>query len=313
LINGAKTDSRDSTHGFNNTPLHQLIIDEQEELAQFYLAAIRKHRCPIDLRLTDFEGKTVLLTAIKVGLTDIAEILLEMNPSCANIADNHGALPLHYACALGFVDIAEKLILTGAQINERDEFGQTPLHYSVFMKSQIDEIYQSVSVAPNRDIGAKHNVLFLSHQQPLVIDLDSPHGYPDIKELIFNTTATKNSKSHRELLLHTINIPLIRYIVNNKMISYDQMSHINDQLRNLRHESRTEYALRHQLNIVSLLLSNYADPRITNSTRAKPAFLTDNLEIIALLEENETFINSRQELVENKLPKHNVIRHSNNY
>ena len=64
----------------------------------------------------------------------------------------HGATPLHYAAARGRNKIVELLIVKGADVNTKTEFGETPLHYAA-TKDEQEVIEQRI--AKGADINAK--------------------------------------------------------------------------------------------------------------------------------------------------------------
>lgn len=69
-----------------------------------------------------------------IGNTAKIKSLLQKVPSLSNYADpDDGVTPLMIACMLGFVEILDILISSGADLNAQDtKNGWTPLMYAVF-------------------------------------------------------------------------------------------------------------------------------------------------------------------------------------
>lgn len=95
-----------------------------------------------NIRVTDAEGNSPLLIAIKKGYTVIANMLIKAGVE-VNEYDKLGETPLLMVCGKkseGYTSIAENLIARGAYINERDRNGFTPLMLSIL--GGTDEVTQ---------------------------------------------------------------------------------------------------------------------------------------------------------------------------
>lgn len=86
-----------------------------------------------NIHVTDDDGNSPLLTAIKSGFTVVANILISAGVE-VNAYDKMGETPLLLTCGKkteGYRTVAEGLINRGAYINERDRNGHTPLMLSI--------------------------------------------------------------------------------------------------------------------------------------------------------------------------------------
>jgi ankyrin repeat protein len=69
-----------------------------------------------------------LLDAIENGDLEQLSQIVEKDPACANTADEHDRLPLHYAAVYGHVHLVRYLIQHGADANARDGEGLQAIH-----------------------------------------------------------------------------------------------------------------------------------------------------------------------------------------
>lgn len=86
-----------------------------------------------NIHVTNDQGEPPLMIAIKKGFTVIALMLIKAGAE-VNEYDKMGETPLLLTCGKnteGCISIAERLIYRGAFINERDRNGNTPLMLSI--------------------------------------------------------------------------------------------------------------------------------------------------------------------------------------
>ncbi len=82
-----------------------------------------------DVRRTD-NGQTALFRAVDLQETSLVNKLLKAGAE-VNIKDTWGLTPLHYAARRESYSIPEALIKAGADVDAQDDYGFTPLHEAV--------------------------------------------------------------------------------------------------------------------------------------------------------------------------------------
>ncbi|RLN62209.1 hypothetical protein BBJ29_002354 [Phytophthora kernoviae] len=82
-----------------------------------------------NLDLKDEDERTPLHWACAIGRLEVAEFLLEHAKSSVNVQDDSGWTPLMSAASAGHGDIVGLLLSKGADANLANENGQIPLHY----------------------------------------------------------------------------------------------------------------------------------------------------------------------------------------
>ncbi|RYH31099.1 ankyrin repeat domain-containing protein, partial [archaeon] len=150
-------------------------------------------------------GQTALHAAVASGRQACAAIILEVaqeseaDSIISNLTDQYGQTPLHTACIIGSVPVAELLLHHGARTSSIDTYGQTPLHLCA---------------------GSGHkNVLaiLLDHEGDVLIDLpdvygNSPlhhaayHGKLECAKLLLETAANVNARNNEGLTAYNLAI-----------------------------------------------------------------------------------------------------------
>ncbi len=89
----------------------------------------------------------LLFQAVKNGDLDKIKRLLSEGAN-VNAKDYYGKTPLHYAVDKGYLNIAKYLISKGANVNAKDDYGWTPLYYA-FFDANLDMVKYLISKGAN--------------------------------------------------------------------------------------------------------------------------------------------------------------------
>lgn len=81
----------------------------------------------VPVNCSDFKGLTPLMTACMFGKVATAAYLLGMG-AFHHLMDINGDTAMHWAAHKGHADIIPLLVNAGADMQQRDNFGSTPLH-----------------------------------------------------------------------------------------------------------------------------------------------------------------------------------------
>ncbi len=127
-------------------------------------------------KLLKSEADQCLLWATKNNNKEIVELLIAYGAD-VNLKDNDGQTPPHWATKHGYQEIVELLIARGADVNLKDNDGQTPLHWAT--KHAYQEIVELL-IAHGADVNLKDN-----DGQPPLLHWAAKHGYQErVKMLI---------------------------------------------------------------------------------------------------------------------------------
>jgi ankyrin repeat protein len=69
--------------------------------------------------------------AVKAGDWAKVKAQLKDNPELASSKDDDGRTPLHWAARFGIKDMGQLLLDNKADVNARDKYNNTPLHYAI--------------------------------------------------------------------------------------------------------------------------------------------------------------------------------------
>lgn len=122
LIESIAKDNSGNADAFGNTPLHQACHNGQGEVVKTMLA-----KGEMDINARNDDKETPLFLAVAENNILIAELLLEAGAD-ANIPGGRGSnSPLHIAAANENEHLVKSLLSHGANIDERNEDGETAL------------------------------------------------------------------------------------------------------------------------------------------------------------------------------------------
>ncbi|KYR00048.1 ankyrin repeat-containing protein [Tieghemostelium lacteum] len=103
------------------TPLHNACANGSLPLVELLV------RSGANINTCDEEGDSPCHYAIRESQDQVLEFLINQCKANVNASNDEGESLLHLACGLGELKSTQVLLRAGAQINLRDECGQTPL------------------------------------------------------------------------------------------------------------------------------------------------------------------------------------------
>ena len=137
--------------------------------------------------LLDQPDRKLLLDAIHEGRTDSVLELLENNRAEVNDKDEKGETPLHWAVFFSRKDVAELLLTKGANVNAKANDGVAPLHWAA-AKGYKD--VAELLLANKADVNAKANTGWIP------LHSAAYHGHKDVTELLLANNADADAKTN---------------------------------------------------------------------------------------------------------------------
>ncbi|MBL0319892.1 MAG: ankyrin repeat domain-containing protein [Alphaproteobacteria bacterium] len=299
-----------SQHLATNTNLNARYGEEQKTLLHLYAEQGNVKNIEVllergaDAGIQDGEGKAALHLAAESGHLGAVQLLVEGRD--VNQIDGQGLSPLYFAASNGHKDIVRYLIVEGADmrsgfeeqnlmhlsvrnnlpysfscclkegsfIDERDYYGQTPLHIAV-EEGNLKCIQYSASKGENLDMTDSDGRTLLH----TAVICSKEHI---AKYLIKKAKLDVNSKDNNN------NTPLHYAVVyNNDYIMRNLMDHpqinlnVKDELGNTPLHIAVSYG---NTELVTKLLEKGADPTLTNNDNKTPMSLAEALKQKSLVE-----------------------------
>jgi len=121
LEHGADIEVR---HFYGATPLLSSIRWDRTDVTKFLVEK------GANVNAADVLGRTPLITSAIEGHLDLAVIMLEAHADIQVKDHNHKRTALHFAALYGHLNIVAELLKKGADPNEKDGAGRTPLDYA---------------------------------------------------------------------------------------------------------------------------------------------------------------------------------------
>ena len=199
-----------------------------------------------DVNARDNHGKTPLFDAVASNDINIAKLLIE-NGADVNARDNHGKTPLFWENYTSFkmsncssfdkgiycffpidgdgekyIDLAKLLIENGADVNARDNYGETPL-FSIVRKRFFSVIEPLIKIGAN--VNAKnHNgqtALFLAKHKAVANSLIKNGADINIKDNQGNSSKHKKYRNNKYIKIIVLTIAVFSVMkYKSKLIAF---------------------------------------------------------------------------------------------
>lgn len=144
----------------DNTPVHLAVMQELDDRLDYVVTKANQKGINLDLSIKNREGKTPLILAANRRKINTVSSLLKMatrGDNCVNLQDNNGKTALHYACALGSIDMVKNLVSHGARFDIQDNKGFLPKDEINIDAEQVADILRDAGINPERAENADSN------------------------------------------------------------------------------------------------------------------------------------------------------------
>lgn len=190
-MNGNKID----TWGVH--PLHFAVVKGRMESVRTLFTSINW-----DLPPADVVGNTPLHWAALLKNTEDIHVLIDLGVNLDS-TNMQGMAALHYSVARGDIPIINALLLGGANIDIRDDYGRTPLHIA----SQDSRNKNLLLIDFLIQAGANPNLRDINGESPLFVATDilfPEYNWKLIEALIANGSDPNTRNDYGEAPLHRI-------------------------------------------------------------------------------------------------------------
>ena len=291
IAKGADVNAKDAQ---GSTALHEASSNGNQELAKILISAgadvnvgDNLSRTPLDLaeknRHTEIiellkkhggkKGTPTLLGAVDAGDIELVQSLISKGAD-VNVKNDRGETPLHLL-KRGNRDIAELLIAKGADVNAKNNNGSTPLHWPYGIKKDIVELL----IAKGADVNARDN----AGNTPLI----TPFGMAkDIAELLIAKGADVNANNNGN------ETPLMRAAITGRRdlaeLLIDKGTDVNAKDRAGRTPLHYAASQGHK-EVVEVLIAKGADVNVSNNAGVTPLGMAEergNTEIVEILQKH---------------------------
>lgn len=243
LLAGVNINARIDTE-YQNTILHYLIaLEHGVGIVIKLIDFVEKNASNLDYTLQDRFGKTPLLLAVGLNVSEVVNKLLKdvLGENKKNIGldlpDNEGRTPCMIAAALGHLDILQRLIEAGANCYLRDNQGRDLTWYTHASPDEIKSILSGLSIQPDRDVSQNHSYLYSLTREAyplLLVEQQSGHKQllllsqkePYCKQLEIALEASKSKKDPK------INYDYLKQQIDSMLVNKSKMSVLDQKITN---------------------------------------------------------------------------------
>ena len=223
----------------NNYLIQFIIIYNKYDFIDLFV----DKKCKIDI--INNEGKTLLYYGIKYNYYNLVEKLLDIKCigfPIIDLKDKNLYYPIHYAIMYNNIKIVELLLKKGADINQKDGNGNSPLMTSIKLKyNKISKFLlndKKINLNITNNIGESALHIACNYEQEQIVELilenkdidiniqDNEHKYTALMYAV-----SLNNIKITQLLLNNSNINiLIQDIVGNTSFHHGINQDVSDEL-----------------------------------------------------------------------------------